>query len=284
MPGSDLSRETYGFACWTGPAQAMRTAHAHDEVELNLSLSGPLDYLIGGRLRSLPAGRLGLFWASTPHQLVDAPPGARLIWMTIPLTRFLSWKPPQQLLGLLFANEIAAASATDVELDRATMLRWVDEIDRSADHAAVVALEAQAAVQRLALSLRRNDRADPAGPDRDHGGPPRFAGTPVAIMAGFISRRFAEPIGVAEVAAAAHLSPQHAMELFHRSVGLTIGGYLHQCRIAEAQRLLLTTDATVTAVATSAGFGSLSRFHAAFKAATGTTPARYRRAESVRAP
>ncbi|WP_152360092.1 helix-turn-helix domain-containing protein [Microlunatus speluncae] len=297
-----LLRERYGLACWTGSARAMESAHAHDEVELNLSAAGPLHYLIGGRVQTLPAGRLGLFWASTPHQLIGVDPDASLIWMTIPLTTFLSWKLPGPLLGALFRNEIVSAAGPrsqdhdhdhdhrppgrpvadheadadpgpvrDEELDRAVMLRWAEEIGRSPAHSEIVELEARAALYRLALRLA------PAGDDHDHPGPARFAGTPVAAMTGFLSRSFREPIQVADVAAAAHLSPQHAMELFHRTIGLTIGGYLLQCRIAEAQRLLVTTDAPVTRIALESGFGSLSRFHAAFKAATRTTPARYRR-------
>lgn len=273
-----LSRERYGFACWTGSARAMTSAHAHDEVELNLSEAGPLHYLIGGRVQTLPAGRLGLFWGSTPHQLIGVDPDARLIWMTIPLTTFLSWKLPTPLLGPLFRNEIVSAPADhdhhrlhDQDLDRAMMLRWAAELGRSPGHTEIIELEARATLHRLALGLA------PAGADHDHPGPARFAGTPVAVMAGFLSRSFRDPIQVADVAAAAHLSPQHAMEVFHRTIGLTIGGYLLQCRIAEAQRLLLTTDAAVTRIALESGFGSLSRFHAAFKAATGTTPARYRR-------
>ena len=283
-----LSRERYGLACWTGTARAMKTAHAHDEVELNLSESGPLHYLIGGRVQTLPAGRIGLFWASTPHQLIGVDPAARLVWLTIPLTTFLSWNLPDPLLGPLFRNEIVSAPGdhdrirdhdhridqhrvSDRDLDHAVMLRWAEELERSPAHTDVVELEARAALHRLALRL------EPAGDDHDHPGPARFAGTPVAVMAGYLSRSFREQIQVADVAAAAHLSPQHAMDLFHRTTGLTIGGYLLQCRIAEAQRLLLTTDTAVTRIALEAGFGSLSRFHAAFKAATRTTPARYRR-------
>ncbi|MFC7625596.1 helix-turn-helix domain-containing protein [Microlunatus sp. GCM10028923] len=263
------ARERYGFACWTGRARAMESAHAHDEIELNLSDAGPLHYLIGGRTQHLPTGRPGLFWGSTPHQLIEVSPQTRLIWMTVPLDRFLSWQLPDTLLAALFRGEIVHA-AGDPELDRAIMLRWATEFERSPAYTEIVALEARAVCQRIALGL------DPAA-DRDHSGPASFAGSPVAIMAGFISRSYREPIRVADVAAAAHLSPQHAMELFHATIGLTIGGYLLQCRIAEAQRLLLTGDHSIARIALDAGFGSLSRFHAAFRAVTGTTPARYRR-------
>ncbi|TXR57200.1 helix-turn-helix transcriptional regulator [Quadrisphaera setariae] len=58
---------------------------------------------------------------------------------------------------------------------------------------------------------------------------------------------------------------------------MTLGGYLLGCRLAEARRLLLTTDASTADVAHAAGFGSQSSFYDHFTRQTGTTPAAYRR-------
>ena len=49
------------------------------------------------------------------------------------------------------------------------------------------------------------------------------------------------------------------------------------CRVAEAQRLLLTTSLRVTEIAESAGFGSLSSFYEHVSAASGMSPREYRR-------
>ena len=66
------------------------------------------------------------------------------------------------------------------------------------------------------------------------------------------------------------------MTLFRRTFGLSIGAYLTQYRVADAQRLLATTDARIVDVALAAGFGSLSRFYAAFGQACGRSPRAYR--------
>ena len=49
------------------------------------------------------------------------------------------------------------------------------------------------------------------------------------------------------------------------------------CRVAEAQRLLLTTSLRITEIADAAGFGSLSSFYQRMSAACGMTPREYRR-------
>jgi transcriptional regulator GlxA family with amidase domain len=50
-----------------------------------------------------------------------------------------------------------------------------------------------------------------------------------------------------------------------------------RCRLAEARRLLVTTDLPIAHVASASGFGSVSRFYAAFTSACGVPPARFRR-------
>ena len=58
--------------------------------------------------------------------------------------------------------------------------------------------------------------------------------------------------------------------------------YLAQHRVAHAQRLLLTTDASVAAIGLDCGFGSASQFYAVFKRACGVAPGAYRAALAAR--
>jgi AraC family transcriptional activator of mtrCDE len=71
---------------------------------------------------------------------------------------------------------------------------------------------------------------------------------------------------------------------FTRSTGMTVGGFLGQARLMTAAELLLTTDATVATVAARVGYRSESAFSRSFRAATGTTPARFRRASAGATP
>lgn len=131
-------------------------------------------------------------------------------------------------------------------------------------------LEIEAWLRRLAYQMEHG-RGQVVGPGTNA----RLAR--VATMADCIARRFAEPIQVADVAREASVNKQYAMVLFRETVGMTIGEYLTERRIAESRRLLLTTDLAVNQVGFAAGFGSESQFYVAFRRATGESPAAYRK-------
>ncbi|SFN91420.1 AraC-type DNA-binding protein [Geodermatophilus obscurus] len=159
--------------------------------------------------------------------------------------------------------------------DAARFARW------AADLAGGVPAEARAARLEARALLERLSVAAP-GPGDD--APVPVAGTAgerharqVARMTAFVAARFREPIGVAEVAAAAHLHPATATAAFRAVTGTTPGAFLLHCRLAEARRLLLVTTADVGAVARRAGFGSTSSFYAAFTREVGEPPAAWRR-------
>jgi len=99
---------------------------------------------------------------------------------------------------------------------------------------------------------------------------------PAERIAQLIAERYREPLRVADLAAAIHLHPSYAMSLFRQTFDLTIIEYLTRFRVAAAQRLLAVTDAGVLEIALDCGFGSSSRFHAAFKDACGQSPREYR--------
>jgi AraC-like DNA-binding protein len=141
-------------------------------------------------------------------------------------------------------------------------------------------LEIQAWIRRLARHASPVDDL----PSASGGETTDSDGTTVgraAAMARFIAVRFREPISVGEIAASVHLHPHYAMTVFREVVGTTLGAYLTQCRVAEAQRLLLTTNATMGEIAHASGFGSQSRFYSCFTTACGVPPGNYRRRHRV---
>ena len=80
----------------------------------------------------------------------------------------------------------------------------------------------------------------------------------------FINENF---IDITEADAAAHvnLSYSYYSKLFHRVVGKNFHSYLTSVRINEAERLLLSTDLSVTEIAQSSGFATSSHFIETFR-------------------
>jgi AraC-like DNA-binding protein len=88
--------------------------------------------------------------------------------------------------------------------------------------------------------------------------------------------RYAEPIGVEEMAAAAGLSRAHFSREFRRVFGESPGGYLLTRRLERASSLLRGTDYSVAEVCLEVGLTSVGSFTTSFKRTFGKTPTAYR--------
>ncbi len=274
-PGwSDVETMAPSLRVHSGPPPVMSRAHRHDDIEMNLVLTGRLVYLFGGRHLEVCAGQIAIFWGATPHQLIHSltDPGGETSWAHIPLSTVLSWGLPADHLGALLRTEPILARVEDIGRDVGPLFSSWEE-DLASDLPGGIALLEAHAVLRRVLRRHRMDGSLPAS-----GTVAQSASVPaVTEMAQYAASRFREPITAADVAAASHLNPSYAMTLFRDTVGVTLGTYLLRCWIAEAQRLLITTSLTTTEVADAAGFGSQSSFYEQFSKICGGPPASYRR-------
>ncbi len=270
----------FGFRAWCRRGvNRMAAAHSHGDVEINFSPAGEFRYLLGGEQVSIPPGRLGLFWGAVPHRFLDLVGDAQAMcyWVTVPLHLLLGWSLPDAFARDLLAGRMVvdrqAAPADELQLTA-----WASDLARDAPAARrrTAALEVEARLRRLALDhgWSSSARARRTGPDarRTDGDDPAHR------MARFIADRYADPITVADIADHVRLNPNYAMTLFRARMGTTLTDHLTRQRVAHAQRLLLTTDRTILDIGFTAGFGSVSRYYAAFKRITRRSPRAYRQA------
>lgn len=92
----------------------------------------------------------------------------------------------------------------------------------------------------------------------------------------YISRNFASPITLDDVAKQVHLNPAYFSSIFKQSIGSSFKEYLNMVRIEESKRLLANTDYSVIDIAVATGFEDQSYFSKVFKKYTGLTPKQYR--------
>jgi AraC-like DNA-binding protein len=90
--------------------------------------------------------------------------------------------------------------------------------------------------------------------------------------------RYADPLGVEDLAAAAGLSRAHFSREFRRAFGVSPHEYLLTRRLERAAALLRNTDRSVTDICFSVGLQSLGSFTSSFTRTYAVSPAAYRAA------
>lgn len=92
----------------------------------------------------------------------------------------------------------------------------------------------------------------------------------------YIHATLAEPLSLADMAGAAHLSPHHFLRSFKQTFGLTPHAYLTKKRLEKAQFLLAQTVRPITEICFEVGFQSLGSFSTLFRREIGVSPRSYR--------
>lgn len=258
----------------------------HNEVELNLVLSGSLTYLFGGARVTISPRGLTAFWAAIPHQVLASQPAGtetEYFVVTIPLVWFLQLQLPDLLVQpILDGRMVHDPDPEQFRPDCERFERWTEDLGGTvATRNRAALLEIEARLLRFASALTPDDPNRTNARCRQR---PRNEGElcKAEQMAGYIARHYAGPLTVEEISRSVGLHPGYAMTLFQQTFGMTLIAYVTQHRITHAQRLLATTDEKILTIALDAGFGSLSRFNDAFKRACGCTPRQHRGKFQVR--
>jgi AraC family transcriptional regulator len=243
-----LSERTY-------PPRLEIPPHAHDDLYLCAVLAGGYTESCGGRA-----------WACTPRTLFLRPRGA------LHADRF--GDGGGRVFGVALGPE------------------WPARLDRHRR-----ALERPAALEGpctgLAGKLHREFRLnDPASPLVLEGLVLEILGeacraAPPAGRAGerlwlrqareLLLDRYAEPLGLAAVAAEVGVHPLHLARVFRRAYGCSVGEYVRRLRVEFACRELAGPDRPLAEIALRAGFCDQSQFCRTFKRHVGLTPSQFRR-------
>lgn len=91
----------------------------------------------------------------------------------------------------------------------------------------------------------------------------------------FMTAHLSEPIGLPEIAAAAHASPSHLSRLFTAELGHGPTQHLRRLRLDRAADLLRSGQANVTEAALAAGYASLGQFSRTFAEHHGRPPSAF---------
>ncbi|GIO92071.1 helix-turn-helix domain-containing protein [Paenibacillus lactis] len=99
----------------------------------------------------------------------------------------------------------------------------------------------------------------------------------VAVCKNYIFDHLFERITVHTLAQLVRLHPVYLSHLFKKETGFPVNQYIQREKIREAQKLLVQSDLSVTAISGLLQFNDQSYFTSTFKKLTGVTPKQYRK-------
>ena len=126
---------------------------------------------------------------------------------------------------------------------------------------------------RTALLLRRILKGSENGP----GGMYRHARSEQLILQIIRAAQQNRSAGIPEIADILGYSERYLRGYFRRRMGLPLGRFMLELRLARAKRLLIETAQPVSDIADACGWGSLYAFSRSFKAHCGLSPTAYRK-------
>ncbi|MBO9708144.1 MAG: helix-turn-helix transcriptional regulator [Caulobacter sp.] len=132
------------------------------------------------------------------------------------------------------------------------------------------ALDEEAVIDLAARALALGRRSRPVEPSR-------VERRGVLDVARHIDEAYAEPCGLAELAALGGFSRYHFIRLFRAVTGESPRQYVIGARLRAAADRLIDTAEPVTEIALDVGFNDLSHFNATFRQAFGRAPSQWRR-------
>lgn len=103
----------------------------------------------------------------------------------------------------------------------------------------------------------------------------------IAALAEYIRKNFVEDLHIDDFMKITNLSRHYLIHTFEKQIGMSPYRYLHMCRVNYAQKLLTTTDMSVSEIAYSIGYHAPAVFIRHFKSFHGVSPGAYR-SSSVR--
>lgn len=93
----------------------------------------------------------------------------------------------------------------------------------------------------------------------------------------YITLHYMEPLTLDSIAQALSVSPYYASHVMKQETGTSPIQFMINCRIGEAQNLLIASEYSVTQISTMVGYDSINHFSAIFRKKVGMSPAHYRK-------
>ncbi len=250
--------------------------HWHNEVELFYIEKGSLRYTLPGVVRDFAPGDVGFVNANVLHMTQCLGPVRCEQQEHIFLPRLVAGTPggaiERRYVLPLLQNKEAELLHIPADHPRAEALRRAMDRAFEAFQRQEAGFELRIRAELGALWLALLEMAPQAAGRRGGADDER-----VKAMLRCIEANYGERLTLADIAAAASVSPREATRCFRRRLGTTPVEYLLDYRVDRAAELLRGGERSVTEIALGCGFATSSYFGKVFRQRMGASPLAYRK-------
>lgn len=247
-----------------GPIKAFGfPPHLHSQMEIIYTQVGRFSATVSGIPYLLEAGDCLLIFPNTIHSLQECSTTDEDRTTLLIVDPCMTGALSTELLQMHPASSLLPAS--QVHPDIPYVLHALEQEDTAAMNPLLLTAYIQLFLARAipALHLIPNDRRE--SPDLAY------------RVTDYLSRNFRQPLRLETVAHDLGISSYQLSRFLTQKLDMSFSRYLSQLRIAEAQRLLVSTSLSITQIAFDCGFETQRSFNRRFQELTGATPSCYRR-------
>lgn len=246
--------------------------HCHEFYEIAFIVSGTGVHQLNGTTSQLVSGSMYLLTPSDFHQIAPHAGMTLELYNAIFAEHILT----DDLYRLLF-GERQQHIVTLPERDRQQVARLFHDLWDEAHMAATGTKEMiQSLLQQLCIIMLRHTPPQEAVPA------PSAMHPAIRDALTYIHYHFRQPLSLTSVAQHVHLNATYFSECFHQEIGVTFQEHVRALRIQFALSLLTMTPLSITEIAASSGFSTLTHFERVFHQRYGMTPGSYRSAGIAR--
>lgn len=247
--------------------------HYHPELELTWIREGCGRRLVGDHAGTYERGDLVLLGSNLPHTWASA---SGVTENRALVTQFHPQAFPEELLRL---PEFAGINDLLERAARGLVFRRIGqvvkkELKRLPEEEGLAGWLALLGI--LKLLQKEGKPVELASEGYRHHRSQRLH-TRLERVTAYIEQHCGEALPLGKGAELCGLTPSAFSRFFRQMTGQTFVAYRNGCRVREATRKLVETDAVVTQIAFECGFENLANFNRRFKEIEGVTPGRYRR-------
>lgn len=246
----------------SGVNDNMHSSHYHEFYEIYYLESGQRYHLINDNLYLIDAGQFLLFEPYVLHHSFgeDNVPFCRLL-IYFRENEIISNELRQTLLGSTGAYKLQQNESKQFyQLANMINVEKQDPQQYSSEYC-------QSLLNTMLIILFKNKREKVKQAQRNK----------ITDVISYINANYMNNLTIENIASHFYISPFHLCREFKQYTNSTIVQYINKTRIIHAQRLLYSTDISITDICISTGFSSTSHFGRVFKKVTSFTPSEWRK-------